>query len=210
MSMLVVREVSVRGGAAAVRGGSLAAEAGEVVGLVGDDGGSLLLRTLAGVLSPAAGLVRLAGEDVTGRSPAELAARGVALVPAGWRPFAGLTARENVLIGARGDTDAAEESLRLLPGAAEDERLLAVAVALVRRPVLLLVDGLPDAAARHAVVDALRPWRTSWRATALVAEPTAGRGPRELDGVAVYDRCYAVHGGTIRPWVAPDRLAGAC
>jgi len=212
VSMLMVRELSVRGRGAAVRGASLSVEAGEVVAVAGDAGGSVLLRAVAGVLAPAAGLVRLAGEDATGVSLAVLATRGVVLVPARWRPFAGRSAWENVLVGARGDADAAGEALALLPDAHADERLLAVAVALARRPRLLLVDGLPDAAARRAVVDALRPWRAPWRSAALVAERAEfdARGLRAPDGLAAYDRCYLIRGGTLRPWIPPERLEGAC
>lgn len=209
MSILHVRELSVRAEGATLRGVELWAAAGEVVLVLGDEGASLLLRTVAGVLNPAAGAVRVDGDDLTGRAAADAAARGVVLVPAAWAAYGGLTVRENVLVGAYGDPATAQAALAasaLPPDRPADaldpveERVLAVTVALARRPRVLLVDGLGAAtgpalaAARAAGV------------TAVVAERTefAGRVPEVPDGIDVgaYDRTYVVRNGLVRPWHA--------
>src|SRR5437763_13416732 len=55
------------------------------VALLGTNGAgkSTLLRAVAGLLTPAAGTIRFAGEDVTGLDPYELVARGMTLVEGG-------------------------------------------------------------------------------------------------------------------------------
>ena len=75
-------------------GGSLA-----VLGANGA-GKSTLMITLAGLLRPWQGSIRLQGADIT-RTPAERrAGLGIALVPEGRRIFATLSIEENLLIGA--------------------------------------------------------------------------------------------------------------
>lgn len=75
-------------------GGSLA-----VLGANGA-GKSTLMMTIAGLLRPWEGSIRLDGNDVT-RTPAERrAGLGIALVPEGRRIFSSLTIEENLLIGA--------------------------------------------------------------------------------------------------------------
>ena len=89
------------GSIAALRSASLTVGAGEVVGLVGPNGAgkTTLVGTLAGLLSPASGSVRLDGVDVTGATPDALLRRGLALVPEHRRLFADLTVAENLRIG---------------------------------------------------------------------------------------------------------------
>jgi branched-chain amino acid transport system ATP-binding protein len=77
---------------------SLRVDAGEIVALVGPNGAgkTTLLSTVAGLLRPASGAVRLHGDDVTGRDPATLVRAGVALVPERRRIFRDLTVEENL------------------------------------------------------------------------------------------------------------------
>ncbi|HVF20925.1 MAG TPA: ATP-binding cassette domain-containing protein [Mycobacteriales bacterium] len=209
MSTIEVRELSVRGAAGTLRRVELYVAAGEVVAVVGDASARALLRTVGGVVAPASGAVRSAGEELTGRSAAEVAARGVVLVPSGWTPFADLTVGENVLVGARGDRAAAAEVLGRLPALRSDAavasldaaeaRTLAVAVGLARRPRVLLVDGLAGvmgAAAARVVLAAVR----AAGVTALVAEVVAGPAARGTVEPAAYDRVLVARGGVVRPW----------
>ena len=64
-------------------GTSFSVRAGEIVGVAGVDGNgqSELVRCIAGLLRPASGTVSIAGEDVTGKRPKEILARGVAHIP---------------------------------------------------------------------------------------------------------------------------------
>lgn len=93
-------EVSVRlGGSEVLRSVSLEARPGELVGLIGPNGAgkSTLLRTLAGLLRPDSGSVRLGGTRIE-RMKAGERARSVAFMPQqdAAHPF---TALETVLMG---------------------------------------------------------------------------------------------------------------
>src|SRR5256886_13565902 len=83
-------------------------------------GKTTLFNLIAGALSPDAGRIRLAGHDIAGRPAHEVCAAGVARTFQLVRPFAGLTALENVLVGrlyGRARTTTAEavtEARRLL------------------------------------------------------------------------------------------------
>src|SRR5436309_1523759 len=75
---------------------------GEIVALVGANGAgkSTLLRAVSGMIRPVGGSVRWRGEQVTGCRPEEVVRLGLAHVPEGRRLFAGLSVRENLLMGA--------------------------------------------------------------------------------------------------------------
>ena len=101
--MLDVAGVSKRfGGLLAVDDASLAVTAGEIVGLIGPNGAgkTTLFAIISGFLPPNAGTIRFQNADVTGE-PAHLRARrGIARTFQVVQPFAGLTVRENIAVGA--------------------------------------------------------------------------------------------------------------
>jgi branched-chain amino acid transport system ATP-binding protein len=163
MSLLELAELSVGYGTATVLSGiSLRVEEGETVALLGANGAgkSTLLRTISGLLTPRAGRVRFAGRDIAGLSPRAVARLGIAHVPEGRHIFPGLSARENVLLGAvsrRGLTRGAlaEEAEAMLarfpelrtvadaPGwtlSGGQQQMAALARGLMARPRLLLLD----------------------------------------------------------------------
>jgi branched-chain amino acid transport system ATP-binding protein len=84
-----------------LRGLSLSVKPGEVMCLVGPNGAgkSTVLRVASGLLRPRAGRIRLDGADVTGLSPQELLARGLAHVLQGHSVFPEMTVGENVIMG---------------------------------------------------------------------------------------------------------------
>ncbi|MET0560907.1 MAG: ABC transporter ATP-binding protein [Gaiellaceae bacterium] len=100
VSDLVVRY----GPAVALDGVSLTLGAGERVALVGANGAgkSSLLNAICGVVRPAAGRVRVAGDDVTGRTPNHVVRRGLTQVPEGRQVFPSLPVEANLLLGAFG------------------------------------------------------------------------------------------------------------
>jgi branched-chain amino acid transport system ATP-binding protein len=59
-----------------------------------------LLKTIAGLLVPRAGVIRWEGKRLSGEPPQQIVKRGVALVPEGRRLFAAMTVRENLELGA--------------------------------------------------------------------------------------------------------------
>jgi ABC-type branched-subunit amino acid transport system ATPase component len=79
---------------------SLGVETGEIVCIIGPNGAgkSTVLRTIAGQLTPSAGRVRYAGEDITRLAIAERGRRGLMFIPQGMNIFPNLTVRENLEI----------------------------------------------------------------------------------------------------------------
>jgi branched-chain amino acid transport system ATP-binding protein len=101
--LLSVDAVSRRfGGLLAVNAASLSAEAGRITALIGPNGAgkTTLFSLISGFLKPSAGRVRYAGDDVTGEPPYRLARRGIARTFQIVQPFAGLSVRDNILVGA--------------------------------------------------------------------------------------------------------------
>jgi len=90
------------GGVAANEDVSFGVPEGGIVGVLGPNGAgkTTLFNCITGFLRPDAGRVRFAGADVTGRSPSDLARRGLVRTFQIMRVFPTLTALENVQIGA--------------------------------------------------------------------------------------------------------------
>jgi len=101
--LLLVGRVSHRfGGLLAVNTASLFASENRITALIGPNGAgkTTLFAIISGFLKPSEGTVRYAGEDVTGEPPYRLARRGIARTFQIVQPFAGLSVRENILVGA--------------------------------------------------------------------------------------------------------------
>jgi branched-chain amino acid transport system ATP-binding protein len=134
----------------------------EIGALVGPNGcgKSTLLKAISGVVKPASGTVTLGdnpGRELTGLPPQELAGHGLGYVPQLANTFPSLTVLENLRVGlsgrawklARGrqaemfelfpDLYAARTRLaRQLSGGQRE--MLALAIALIRKPSIILVD----------------------------------------------------------------------
>ncbi|RPI36025.1 MAG: ATP-binding cassette domain-containing protein, partial [Hyphomicrobiaceae bacterium] len=82
---------------------SFGAGAGRLLGLVGRNGAgkTTAINVAVGLLPPRSGTVEVFGTDVSGSTPEQIAACGVALVPQGRRVFRSLTVRENLSVAAR-------------------------------------------------------------------------------------------------------------
>ncbi|MFM7971139.1 MAG: ATP-binding cassette domain-containing protein, partial [Betaproteobacteria bacterium] len=67
----------------ALKGVSLQAKGGEVTCLLGPNGAgkSTLMLTLSGILKPQRGSVKFEGEELIGKTAAQIVERGMALVP---------------------------------------------------------------------------------------------------------------------------------
>ena len=163
-SLLAVRDLEVSYGQLQVLFGvDLDVAEGEVVALLGTNGAgkSTLLRALSGVTEAGYGAVILDGRDITHAPPNEIAALGVAQVPGGAGVFPSLTVEENLRAAAwllrRDDAAVAERIdgvLAAFPPLAErleepaadlsggQQQMLALGMALLSRPRLLLIDEL--------------------------------------------------------------------
>ena len=101
--LLSVRDLAVDYGAIrALHCVSFEVNEGEIVTLVGANGAgkSTVLRTISGLLKPASGEVEFAGRRIDGLSGHQVVKLGIAHVPEGRQPFAFLTVKENLLLGA--------------------------------------------------------------------------------------------------------------
>jgi branched-chain amino acid transport system ATP-binding protein len=116
MSLLQVDNLEVRyGGIRALRDLSLTLEAGEIVIVTGPNGAgkSTLMNSLAGLVKPQGGSIRLDGEDITRKAPERIARLGISMVPEGRHVFGSMTVLENLRIGLGARADARNVPLDL-------------------------------------------------------------------------------------------------
>jgi len=152
--------VTAYGKIEALKGVSLSVGAGQITCLLGPNGAgkTTLMMSIAGILQPRRGSIRLEGGELVGLSPARIVARGVALVPENRLVFPQMSVRENLMAGAyqRGNRaevaadiermydrfprlrERREQIAGTLSGG--EQQMLAVARALMSRPRLLLMD----------------------------------------------------------------------
>ena len=143
----------------ALKGISLTVEQGEIVTLIGSNGAgkTTTLRTIAGVLRPRHGTVRMAERDLTKVPANQIVRMGIAHSPEGRRIFARMSVKENLEMGAyaRNDRDLTpdfervytlfpriKERLRQRAGTLSggEQQMLAIGRALMARPKLLMLD----------------------------------------------------------------------
>ena len=101
--LLAVTNLSRRfGGVLAVDGVSIAADEGRITGLIGPNGAgkTTLFGLISGFVAPNDGEIRYAGEPIIRLPTHERARRGIARTFQIVQPFAGLTVRENIVVGA--------------------------------------------------------------------------------------------------------------
>ena len=160
-ALLSVHNISKRfGGLLAVDQACLSAEQGRITALIGPNGAgkTTLFALVCGFLKPTAGQVAYRGEDITGRSPHRLARQGIVRTFQIGQPFAELTVRENIAVGAHLHVAARAAALEAAERIATDVGLdpvldrpagsltvagrkrLELARALAAKPALLLLD----------------------------------------------------------------------
>jgi branched-chain amino acid transport system ATP-binding protein len=225
MSLLTLEGLDVRyGEIEAVRGVSLSVEPGEVVALLGANGAgkSTTLRAVSGLLKPVAGDILFDGRSIAGLGPEAIVRLGIAHVPEARRVFPGLSARENIMLGAssrgrlskkvlRSDS---EEMFDLFPDirpfadalgwtlSGGQQQMVAVARGLMAKPRLLLLDepslGLAPVIVQKvfAIIGEIRKRGT----TVLLVEQNARMA------LSVADRGYVLETGRLAVSGRPDEL----
>ncbi len=159
--MLEVADLHVRyGRTPALHGISLAVPPGSIVTLIGANGAgkTTTVRTISGLLRPAAGRIAFEGRRIEGMAPHEILGLGIAHVPEGRQIFPDLTVYENLRLGAYRTRDPAQARRRLdemfarfpvlherrdqLGGTLSggEQQMLAIGRALVAAPRLLMLD----------------------------------------------------------------------
>jgi len=142
-----------------LRGVSADVRADEIVAIIGANGAgkSTLLRTVFGMVKPSRGSIRLGGEEIGGENPVAVLRRGCSYVPQGRCNFPAMSVEENLEMGAYTRTDGdvrrdIEQLMERFPTLGTKRRapagtlsggqqqILEIAIALLLRPRLLLVD----------------------------------------------------------------------
>lgn len=148
------------GGLVAVSDASLSVDKGEIVALIGPNGAgkTTLFSIISGFLKSDSGDVSFEREPIAGLKPHAICARGIVRTFQIVKPFANLTVRENIAVGAHARTS--DRSLALEAATAVGEKVgmgalldqrassltvagrkrLEVARALATKPKLLLLD----------------------------------------------------------------------
>lgn len=211
MSLLDVERV-VAGYSAAdeiLKGVDLAVERGEIVGIIGPNGAgkSTLLKTVAGILAPKSGTILLDGVPIHGLAPREISARGVAFVPQEANIFPTMSVAENLEMGGyldrHGYRRKSEAIFARFPMLAEKRRqaartlsggqrqVLAMAMALMVEPVLLLLDepsaGLSPVAA-ETLFETIVSINREGLSIAMVEQNAS-------EALAIAQRCYILVDG---------------
>ncbi len=157
---LVVEDVvSGVGPLTILHGVSLEVGAGEVTVVLGANGAgkTTLLRTIAGILTPCAGHIRLFGESIAGRPAHRVTRAGIGHVPSGRELFPRLPVADHLELGGRlcpldRRTELRERTLALFPAlrprlrqhagtlSGGEQQMLAIARALMTDPRVLLLD----------------------------------------------------------------------
>ena len=221
--MLEVRGLEVSyGKILAVQGLSLDVSEGEIVSLIGANGAgkSSTLKAICGIEKASAGEVRFMGETITGLPSHKIIQRGIVQVPEGRMIFAGLTIRENLLLGAyttRDRKNLRDEMRRLLDAfpvlkdlvdhrgahlSGGQAQMLALARGLMAGPKFLMLDepslGLAPLAVQEVfvMIQGLRERGI----TILLVEQNVRQA------LAIADRGYVMEGGKIVIEDAADAL----
>ena len=236
MPILEGRGLSVAfGGLSALCGVDVALEEHEVVGLLGPNGSgkSTLFDVLGGLRRPTSGEVWFRGERITGGPPWVAGRLGIGRTFQIPRPFAGLTARDSVLVGVTfrsrqrygraADRRAEAERLLALVGLGDNAgaraaalslgemKRLELAMALSSRPALLLLDELASGLSPKCREEVLLFYaRLRERGTTIFAvEHSFGVLARVANRMLVLDQGQIVADGPPAAVLASPRVAAA-
>ena len=157
--ILSIKDLKVNyGGIEAVKGISFDVEEGQIVTLIGANGAgkSSTLRSIAGLIKPAAGSIEFNGDAITGMDTTQIVKKGITLVPEGRKIFPDLTVEENLKIGAYMRKDNLADDMNrvysLFPRLKErswqaggtlsggEQQMLAVGRALMSKPKMIMMD----------------------------------------------------------------------
>ena len=204
MALLDVSNLSIHfGGVKAVQEVSFSIDPGIVYSVIGPNGAgkTTLFNLITGVYKPTSGEIRLDGESIAGKSPDELARRGVARTFQNLQICMNMSAVENVMVGAhlRLDRNLIKAALRLPSITRRDAELRAEASELMRFVGLeqyleARADSMPYGALKRLEIAralAMKP------RVIFLDEPAAGLNPKETIEVDHLVRKVADSGITV-------------
>ncbi len=174
------------------------------------------MNTIMGLVTARAGSITLAGRELAGTSPHEIARAGIAIVPQGRRIFADLTVEQNLKLGTRASGDRAarwqlEDVYDLLPRLRErrrhrgdelsggEQQMVAIGRALLANPRVLLFDE-PSEGLAPLLVDRVRETIAGLRErglSAILVEQNLHVAVALADRVAIMSKGEIVHRATV-------------
>jgi branched-chain amino acid transport system ATP-binding protein len=162
--------------------------AGRITAVIGPNGAgkTTLFGLISGFLRPSAGAIRYDGANVTGEAPFRLARRGIARTFQIVKPFAGLSVRQNILVGAHLHHPARDQAMAV---AEEVGREVGLGPLLDRPADTLTVAGRKRLELARAL--AIQP------KLLLLDEVLAGLNPAEVGDMAPVIRAICARGVTI-------------
>jgi branched-chain amino acid transport system ATP-binding protein len=187
--LLSVENVSKRfGGLLAVDGASLRVAAGQITALIGPNGAgkTTLFSIISGFQKPDGGRIVYDGGHIAGEPPHRLARRGIARTFQIVQPFAGLTVRENIAIGAHASRRRRSEALA---AAGEIAQSVGLAAQLDASAATLTVAGRKRLELARALAIAPR--------LLLLDEVLAGLNPSEVRDMIPVVRAIVERGITV-------------
>jgi branched-chain amino acid transport system ATP-binding protein len=227
MSLLELEDLVVRYGAVeAIKGLSLSVGEGEVVTLLGSNGAgkTTALRTISGLITPAAGTITFNGQPLEGLAAHQVTGLGISHVPEGRRVFPRMSVMENLEMGAYRDRSHLRQDVDrvfgLFPRLAErrsqeggtlsggEQQMLAIARALMARPRLLLLDepsmGLAPMIV-HTIFEIVRQVSEEG-VTVLLVEQNAAQALRLADRGYVLETGLVAMEGAAADLLSDDRV----
>jgi len=195
---------------------------GEVVVLLGRNGAgkSTTMKTIMGLLRPAAGRIVFGGQDITGWAPYAIARAGLGYVPEDRRIFTDLTVMENLEVGRqppRADAPqwTPERLFKIFPNLGEmrnrpggrmsggEQQMLTIARTLMGNPRAILLDE-PSEGLAPVIVDQMADTILALKReglTVILSEQNLHFATR------VSDRAYIIEKGRIRYYGTMAELA---
>lgn len=186
----------------AVQGVDLALHSG-VVSVVGRNGmgKTTMCKAIMGMVPVSSGSIRFMGEELVGRTPAEIARMGIGYVPQGRRLWRSLTVDEHLRLMSRGKGAWTPERIyEVFPRLAErrrnggaqlsggEQQMLAISRALLMNPRLLIMDepteGLAPVIVAH-VEETLVRLAAEGDVSILVIEQNIGVATQMSDTIAI-------------------------
>jgi branched-chain amino acid transport system ATP-binding protein len=210
--LLVVKGLKAGyGGTQVLSDVGLALDQGELVAVLGANGAgkSTLMKSLSGLIKPAAGSVMFVGKEIGKLAPHRIAREGLVLVPEGRQVFPELSVLDNVRMGAYTRTDLepgeVEAMVQRFPSIARrmhgragllsggEQQMLAIARGLIAKPKVLLLDE-PSLGLAPALINELFKVLADLRDTGMTILLVDQMAALAL---AVADRGYVMESGEI-------------
>jgi branched-chain amino acid transport system ATP-binding protein len=229
--MLTLTEIHTYYGRAHIlQGVSFTLPPGQVMVLLGRNGAgkSTTMKSLIGIVRPAAGRIEFAGTDITGWEPHRIARAGLGYVPEERRIFADLTVTENLEVGRQppraGRPAWTEQRLYdLFPNLGRmrtrlggrmsggEQQMLTIARTLMGNPTLLLLDEPSEGLAPVIIEDMAHAILALKRegVTILLAEENLHFAARVADRAAVIEKGRIVWTGTMAALQADEPARAA-